>query len=187
MADLAGMVKLGAERGNCIAQLIQNAGNATLIQQSVDEALGIERERSEYLQAASRMKPESTPSLNEPSVADVLKELTPLIEVAKEYMATRKAISLHHPGLSGILDVMSQPTYQKALPSAEMITTGGYLKANNITLDRKAKHCFANEAAFTFRVLAQKEPSKIGRRNVYRTSDVSILATALKSTLSKFE
>lgn len=103
MADLAGMVKLGAERGNRIAQLIQNAGNAVLIQQSVDEALGIERKRSEYLQAGAQMKQEEKPVISEPTVADLIEHLSPLVELAKEYMATRKAIfiasswTIRHP------------------------------------------------------------------------------------------
>jgi hypothetical protein len=48
-ADLVVLVKIASRRGNAIASTMQDASFPVVLQQSVDEALGIDRPRSEYL------------------------------------------------------------------------------------------------------------------------------------------
>lgn len=55
-ADLVILVKLAAERGNPIASSMQDASFAVLLQQSVDQALGIHRPLKEYLAQGASLR-----------------------------------------------------------------------------------------------------------------------------------
>jgi len=48
--DLVLIVQIASEKGNLVAQSMQDASFAVLLQESVDRALGVEREREEYIQ-----------------------------------------------------------------------------------------------------------------------------------------
>lgn len=51
--DLVILVKLAAEKGYPVAQAMQDASFAVVLQESIDEALGISRKRKEYLDAGA--------------------------------------------------------------------------------------------------------------------------------------
>ena len=54
--DLVLLVQLAAEKGYLVAKSMQEASFAVLLQQSVDEALGVERTRKEYLDAGASLR-----------------------------------------------------------------------------------------------------------------------------------
>ena len=55
-SDLVLLVQLVAEKGYPIAKSMQEASFAVLLQQSVDEALGVSRTRKEYLDAGANLR-----------------------------------------------------------------------------------------------------------------------------------
>jgi len=55
-ADLVLLVQIAADRGFSIARSMQEASFAVLLQQSVDEALNVNRERREYLEAGATLR-----------------------------------------------------------------------------------------------------------------------------------
>lgn len=55
-ADLVLLVQIAAEKGYFVARSMQEASFAVLLQQSVDEALGVERTRKEYLDAGASLR-----------------------------------------------------------------------------------------------------------------------------------
>jgi hypothetical protein len=55
-SDLVILVKLAAEKGYPVAASMQDASFAILLQQSVDEVLGVERSRTEYLEGGATLR-----------------------------------------------------------------------------------------------------------------------------------
>ena len=55
-SDLVLLVQIAAEKGYLVAKSMQDASFAILLQQSVDEALKIERSRKEYLEAGATLR-----------------------------------------------------------------------------------------------------------------------------------
>lgn len=54
--DLVLIVQIAAEKGNPVARSMQDASFAVLLQESVDRALGVERERKEYIQTGTDLR-----------------------------------------------------------------------------------------------------------------------------------
>lgn len=55
-SDLVLIVQIASEKGNPVARSMQDASFAVLLQESVDRALGVEREREEYLQSGTDLR-----------------------------------------------------------------------------------------------------------------------------------
>lgn len=55
-ADLVVLVQIGSERGDPVAKSMQDASFATLLQESVDQVLGIERPREQYLTQGASLR-----------------------------------------------------------------------------------------------------------------------------------
>lgn len=55
-SDLVILVKLAAEKGYPVAISMQDASFAVLLQQSVDEVIGVERSRTEYLEGGASLR-----------------------------------------------------------------------------------------------------------------------------------
>ncbi|MGB5963487.1 MAG: hypothetical protein WBG73_22815 [Coleofasciculaceae cyanobacterium] len=55
-ADLVLLVQIAAEKGYPIAKSMQEASFSVLLQQSVDEALGVDRTRKQYLEAGANLR-----------------------------------------------------------------------------------------------------------------------------------
>lgn len=54
--DLVLIVQIASEKSNPVAKSMQDASFAVLLQESVDHALGVEREREEYLQSGTDLR-----------------------------------------------------------------------------------------------------------------------------------
>lgn len=55
-SDLVLIVQIASEKGNPVAQSMQDASFAVLLQESVDRALGVEREREDYIQSGTDLR-----------------------------------------------------------------------------------------------------------------------------------
>lgn len=55
-SDLVALVKIGSRKSNAIAKSMQDSSFPIVLQQSVDEALGVKRPRSEYLDSGAALR-----------------------------------------------------------------------------------------------------------------------------------
>jgi hypothetical protein len=121
-ADLVALIRIGAEAGNSVARSMHDASFATVLQQSVDQVLGIERPVEEYLDKGTSVRQK----------AENLHEYLPA------YHSMEKATYAGHHGVGGLCMINSTVS-SLAVPDADNRRKSNRFWRKNCTPDEKMK------------------------------------------------